>query len=62
MERIEDVFSLAKKEAWANGTFFASAGLAFNFTILALLYYGGTMVMEEVRTHHRALQRRCHVP
>lgn len=39
-ERVQAVFSLAKKEAIASGIFFGSTGWSGNVTLLALLGYG----------------------
>lgn len=43
--RVQDVFNLAKREAIASGVFFGGAGVSGNLTILAVLWYGGHMVM-----------------
>ncbi|RUS20628.1 P-loop containing nucleoside triphosphate hydrolase protein [Endogone sp. FLAS-F59071] len=48
--RVKDVFSLAKKEAYASGLFFGTAGLSGNLIILAVLGYGGQMVTEGIIT------------
>ncbi|KAF9974547.1 ATP-binding cassette permease mdl1 [Actinomortierella ambigua] len=48
--RVEDVFALAKKEALASATFFSMAGFSGNMTILAILYSGGSMVMDSALT------------
>jgi ABC-type multidrug transport system fused ATPase/permease subunit len=48
--RVQDVFDLAKKEALASGAFFGGAGLSGNLAVLAVLWYGGQMVMENVIT------------
>ncbi|GJE97308.1 ABC transporter ATP-binding protein [Phanerochaete sordida] len=42
--KVQDVFSLARKEAVASGIFFGSTGWSGNVTLLALLAYGGTLV------------------
>ncbi|RUS32575.1 LOW QUALITY PROTEIN: ATP-binding cassette sub-family B member 10, mitochondrial [Jimgerdemannia flammicorona] len=47
---VKDVFNLAKKEAYASGLFFGGAGLSGNLVVLAVLGYGGHMVMEGVIT------------
>ncbi|KAF9160936.1 ATP-binding cassette permease mdl1 [Actinomortierella ambigua] len=44
--RVQDVFALAKKEALASAAFFSMAGFSGNMTILAILYSGGSMVMD----------------
>ncbi|KAG0229847.1 ATP-binding cassette permease mdl1 [Actinomortierella wolfii] len=44
--RVQDVFALAKKEAFASASFFSMAGFSGNMTILAILYSGGSMVMD----------------
>jgi ATP-binding cassette subfamily B (MDR/TAP) protein 10 len=46
--RVQEVYALAKKEAIASGAFFGGAGLSGNLAVLAVLMYGGQMVMEEV--------------
>ncbi|KAI9486409.1 MAG: P-loop containing nucleoside triphosphate hydrolase protein [Benjaminiella poitrasii] len=46
--RVQDVFALARKEALASGLFFGGAGLSGNLAVLAVLWYGGKMVMENV--------------
>lgn len=48
--RVQDVYSLAKKEALASGVFFGGAGLSGNMAILAVLWYGGHLVMENAIT------------
>lgn len=48
--RVNDVFNLAKKEAFASGAFFGGAGLSGNLAVLAVLGYGGQMVMENIIT------------
>ncbi|KAI8967937.1 P-loop containing nucleoside triphosphate hydrolase protein [Mycotypha africana] len=48
--RVQDVFKLAKKEALASGIFFGGAGLTGNLAVLAVLWYGGKMVMQNVIT------------
>ncbi|CAO3644204.1 unnamed protein product [Mucor hiemalis] len=48
--RVNDVFNLAKKEAYASGAFFGGAGLSGNLAVLAVLGYGGQMVMENIIT------------
>ncbi|KAK4699123.1 hypothetical protein P7C70_g7144, partial [Phenoliferia sp. Uapishka_3] len=42
--KVDDIFALAKKEAWASGLFAGGTGFAGNVTMLALLTYGGTLV------------------
>jgi ABC-type multidrug transport system fused ATPase/permease subunit len=39
-----EVYKYGMKEAYASGFFFGAAGLSGNLIILAILYYGGTMV------------------
>lgn len=48
--RVQDVFALAKKEALASGAFFGGAGLSGNLAVLAVLWYGGHMVMDNIIT------------
>lgn len=43
-ERVDNVLTLARKEALASGIFFGSTGWSGNVTLLALLGYGGTLV------------------
>ncbi|KAI0343512.1 P-loop containing nucleoside triphosphate hydrolase protein [Trametopsis cervina] len=43
-QRVQTVFTLARKEAVASGIFFGSTGWSGNVTLLALLGYGGTLV------------------
>lgn len=38
------VYLLGMKEGYASGIFYGAAGLSGNLIILAILYYGGTMV------------------
>ncbi|ODQ68563.1 hypothetical protein NADFUDRAFT_20529 [Nadsonia fulvescens var. elongata DSM 6958] len=45
-EKVRDVFELGKKEAIASSTFFSSTGLIGNFTILALLAVGSSMLTQ----------------
>ncbi|PPQ64552.1 hypothetical protein CVT24_008454 [Panaeolus cyanescens] len=45
-ERIQNVLTLARREAIASGIFFGSTGWSGNVTILALLGYGGTLVSQ----------------
>ncbi len=42
--KVEQIFKLAKTEAWASGLFYGGAGLSGNLTLLALLSYGGSLV------------------
>ncbi|KAI8342223.1 hypothetical protein BD560DRAFT_412024 [Blakeslea trispora] len=49
-KRVQHVFDLARKEAMASGAFFGGAGLSGNLAVLAVLWYGGQMVMENVIT------------
>ncbi|KAI8331060.1 P-loop containing nucleoside triphosphate hydrolase protein [Chlamydoabsidia padenii] len=48
--RVQDLYQLARKEAMASGAFFGGAGLSGNLAVLAVLWYGGSMVMENVIT------------
>jgi ATP-binding cassette subfamily B (MDR/TAP) protein 10 len=48
--RVQDLFQLARKEALASGAFFGGAGLSGNLAVLAVLWYGGSMVMDNVIT------------
>ncbi|KAI9028255.1 hypothetical protein CLU79DRAFT_697155 [Phycomyces nitens] len=48
--RVQDVFELARKEAMASGAFFGGAGLSGNLAVLAVLWYGGHMVLENAIT------------
>ncbi|KAI8911738.1 P-loop containing nucleoside triphosphate hydrolase protein [Gorgonomyces haynaldii] len=43
-EKAEEVYKLGMKQAYASGAFFGAIGFGGNATILAILYYGGTMV------------------
>ncbi|KAF2673600.1 hypothetical protein BT63DRAFT_431635 [Microthyrium microscopicum] len=43
-KQVRKIFTLGKKDAWLNATFFGTSGLLGNLTILALLYVGGGMV------------------
>ncbi|KAJ2968986.1 hypothetical protein NUW54_g13068 [Trametes sanguinea] len=43
-QKINNVLSLARKEAIASGIFFGATGWSGNVTLLALLGYGGTLV------------------
>jgi ABC-type multidrug transport system fused ATPase/permease subunit len=47
-DKVRNVYKLARKEAFANGMFFGGTGLSGNIVVLALLYYGGSMVAEGV--------------
>ncbi|KAJ3296847.1 ATP-binding cassette sub- B member 10, mitochondrial [Borealophlyctis nickersoniae] len=42
--RAREVYNLAVKEGYASGLFYGGAGLSGNLIILAILYYGGSMV------------------
>ena len=42
--RVENVFSLARKEAFASGLFWGVSGLTGNLAMLCLLGYGGHLV------------------
>ncbi|KAG1294344.1 hypothetical protein G6F66_005299 [Rhizopus arrhizus] len=48
--KVMDMFQLAKKEAIASGAFFGGAGLSGNLAVLAVLWYGGHMVMQNTIT------------
>lgn len=48
--RVMGVYDLARKEAIASAVFFGGAGLSGNLAILAVLWYGGHMVMENAIT------------
>ncbi|CAO3638554.1 unnamed protein product [Cunninghamella blakesleeana] len=48
--RVKHLYELARKEALASGAFFGGAGLSGNLAVLAVLWYGGTMVMENAIT------------
>ncbi|KAG0166181.1 ATP-binding cassette sub- B member 10, mitochondrial [Apophysomyces sp. BC1015] len=48
--RVMDIYALARKEALASGAFFGGAGLSGNMAVLAVLWYGGHMVMDNVIT------------
>ncbi|KAI8809035.1 P-loop containing nucleoside triphosphate hydrolase protein [Cladochytrium replicatum] len=43
-ERVQAIYDLARKEAFASGWFFGGLGASGNFLMLAILYYGGFMV------------------
>ncbi|KAI8805219.1 P-loop containing nucleoside triphosphate hydrolase protein [Cladochytrium replicatum] len=43
-ERVQAIYNLARKEAFASGWFFGGLGASGNFLMLAILYYGGFMV------------------
>ncbi|ESK97261.1 atp-binding cassette transporter [Moniliophthora roreri MCA 2997] len=45
-ERVNNVLTLARKEAVATGIFFGSTGWSGNVTLLALLGYGGSLVSQ----------------
>lgn len=42
--KVDQIFGLAKTEAYATGLFYGGAGFAGNCTVLGLLGYGGTLV------------------
>ena len=42
--RIENIFGLYRKEAFASGAFFGGLGFSGNVTLIALLTYGGSLV------------------
>lgn len=46
--QIKKIFSLGLKEALVSASFFSGSGFAGNVTILALLYFGGSMVKSGV--------------
>ncbi|KAI9306166.1 P-loop containing nucleoside triphosphate hydrolase protein [Cunninghamella echinulata] len=48
--KVRDLYELARKEALASGAFFGGAGLSGNLAILAVLWYGGSLVMENAIT------------
>ncbi|KAI9252440.1 P-loop containing nucleoside triphosphate hydrolase protein [Sporodiniella umbellata] len=48
--KVQDMFLLARKEAIASGAFFGGAGLSGNLAVLAVLWYGGQMVMQDIIT------------
>ncbi|CAO3589974.1 unnamed protein product [Absidia cylindrospora] len=48
--KVKDLYQLARKEALASGAFFGGAGLSGNLAVLAVLWYGGSMVMDNVIT------------
>ncbi|KAI8379607.1 P-loop containing nucleoside triphosphate hydrolase protein [Radiomyces spectabilis] len=48
--RVMDVYDLARKEALASGAFYGGAGLSGNLAVLAVLWYGGHMVMNHAIT------------
>lgn len=48
--RVMGVYDLARKEAIASAVFFGGAGLSGNLAILAVLWYGGHMVMDNAIT------------
>ncbi|XP_063958737.1 ATP-binding cassette sub-family B member 10, mitochondrial-like [Lytechinus pictus] len=45
-DRVEGVFQLTKKEAFASGLFFGAMGLSGNLIIMTVLYNGGLMMTE----------------
>ncbi|KAI9263107.1 P-loop containing nucleoside triphosphate hydrolase protein [Phascolomyces articulosus] len=49
-EKVMGVYDLARKEAIASAVFFGGAGLSGNLAILAVLWYGGHMVMNDAIT------------
>lgn len=49
-ERVMGVYDLAKREAIASAVFFGGAGLSGNLAVLAVLWYGGQMVMSNAIT------------
>ncbi|KAJ1534161.1 ATP-binding cassette sub- B member 10, mitochondrial [Nowakowskiella sp. JEL0078] len=42
--RVENIYNLAKREAYASGFFFGGMGLSGNLVMLSILWYGGSMV------------------
>lgn len=42
--KVDQIFELARKEAFASGLFFGGSGFTGNLTVIALLTYGGTLV------------------
>ncbi|KAF7731818.1 ATP-binding cassette sub- B member 10, mitochondrial [Apophysomyces ossiformis] len=49
-DKVMNVYALARKEALASGAFFGGAGFSGNMAILAVLWYGGHMVMQNAIT------------
>ncbi|KAI8147888.1 ATP-binding cassette sub-family B member 10, mitochondrial [Fennellomyces sp. T-0311] len=49
-KKVLAVYGLAKKEAMASAMFFGGAGLSGNLAVLAVLWYGGHMVMQDAIT------------
>ncbi|SGY34064.1 BQ5605_C002g01585 [Microbotryum silenes-dioicae] len=49
-EKVDKIFGLAKKEAFASGLFYGGAGFAGNLSLIALLTYGGTLVAKGALT------------
>lgn len=49
-DRVMGVYDLGRKEAIASATFFGGAGLSGNLAILAVLWYGGRLVMQNAIT------------
>ncbi|KAI9477155.1 P-loop containing nucleoside triphosphate hydrolase protein [Zychaea mexicana] len=49
-QKVLGVYDLARKEAIASAVFFGGAGLSGNLAILAVLWYGGHMVMNDAIT------------
>ncbi|KAJ3102967.1 ATP-binding cassette sub- B member 10, mitochondrial [Phlyctochytrium bullatum] len=43
-DRVKDVYNISVREGLANGLFFGGMGLSGNVVMLAILYYGGSMV------------------
>lgn len=43
-KQVRKIFELGRREAFISGTFFASTGWAGNMTLIALLWFGGSMV------------------
>jgi len=45
-DHVTDIYNLARREAFASGAFYGGTGFSGNVIILALLYYGGSMVRD----------------
>lgn len=42
--RVQEIFALARKEAYMSGLFWGASGLTGNLALLCLLGYGGSLV------------------
>ena len=49
-EKVDQIYGLAKTEAWASGLFYGGAGFAGNLSLIALLTYGGSLVAQSAIT------------